>query len=61
VPNRVVGDSRQVDGGVEAPEFLDARISYVARALLVIARYRAEIAAVVPAGVQADHVMPGAP
>ena len=57
--DRVVGDRGEVDDGVKAVEVLGAGIANVAGPLLVPVRLRAEVAAVVPADVEADDLVSG--
>jgi len=60
VADRVVGDGREVDDGVEAVEVLGDDVADVPGALDVAGGLGTEVAPVVPPGVQADDLVPRA-
>ena len=47
-----------MDHGIESREVLGTDVADVTGALLVAARLRAEVAAVIPAGIEADDLVP---
>ena len=59
VPDRVVGDGSQVHHRVEPGQVVRGLVADVTRARLVARGLRAEVAAVVPPGVEAHDLVPG--